>query len=50
VLEGYPVDGGDFEEWKEGLEGGGALVVGAVVGIASPVEADLRVCEVAEAC
>ena len=41
-LEGNPVDVGDLEDWEEGLEGGGAFAVGAVVGVAGPVDADSR--------
>lgn len=39
-LEGDPVDIGELQEGKEGLEVGGALAVGAVFGVAGPVEAD----------
>jgi hypothetical protein len=39
-LERDPADAGEFEEGKKRLEGGGALAVGTVAGIAGPVEAD----------
>jgi hypothetical protein len=39
-LEGDPVELGEFEEGEKGLEGGGTFAVGAVVGVAGPVEAD----------
>ena len=39
-LEGNPLDLRDLEEWEEGLEGGGAFAVGAVVWVSGPVEAD----------
>ena len=38
-----------FEQGMEGLEDGGAFVVGAVLGVASPVEADLWERGIAEA-
>jgi len=41
-LEGDPVDLGDLEEREEGMEGGGAFAVGAVVGVSGPVEADFE--------
>jgi hypothetical protein len=40
VLEGDPADTGEFQEREEGLQGGGALVVGTIVGVAGPVQAD----------
>ena len=40
LLQRDPLDSRDLKEGQEGLEAGGAFAVGAVTGVAGPIDAD----------